>query len=256
MVSFRVPFYSLLNAIIAFEWRRFYIHQRIDGTVMEVQYAYLFRILVAGICGALIGYERKSRMKEAGIRTHLIVAIGSALMMVISKYGFQDQASWTGVGLDPSRVAAQVVSGIGFLGAGMIFMQKQTIKGLTTAAGVWATSGIGMTIGAGLYWVGLGVTLMILIAQKVLHSGFHWLATPKTEQIHIRIDDTPGVLDEIQTALKEKHIIILHFQAERNAGDMSELELELTVKLPAQCNTEQLFSIIQAIPAIKAFEVQ
>ena len=112
---------------------------------------FFFRILIAGICGGLIGYERNNRLKEAGIRTHLIVALAAALIMVVSKYGFSDVTTLKGVALDPSRIAAQIVTGVGFLGAGMIFVRNQTISGLTTAAGVWATAGIGMTIGAGLY---------------------------------------------------------------------------------------------------------
>ncbi|MFQ9490102.1 MAG: MgtC/SapB family protein [Bilophila wadsworthia] len=109
---------------------------------------FFFRILIAGICGGLIGYERNNRLKEAGIRTHLIVALAAALIMVVSKYGFSDVTTLKGVALDPSRIAAQIVTGVGFLGAGMIFVRNQTISGLTTA-GVWATAGIGMTIGAG-----------------------------------------------------------------------------------------------------------
>ncbi|KJZ82690.1 MgtC/SapB family protein, partial [Clostridium sp. IBUN13A] len=99
-----------------------------------IQLDYLLRLFIAAVCGMAIGYERKNRMKEAGIRTHFIVAIGAALIMIISKYGFQDQIGWPNMSLDPSRIAAQVVTGVGFLGAGVIFMQKQTIVGLTTAA--------------------------------------------------------------------------------------------------------------------------
>ena len=95
---------------------------------------FFFRILIAGICGGLIGYERNNRLKEAGIRTHLIVALAAALIMVVSKYGFSDVTTLKGVALDPSRIAAQIVTGVGFLGAGMIFVRNQTISGLTTAA--------------------------------------------------------------------------------------------------------------------------
>lgn len=105
---------------------------------LETQMEFLVRILLAGICGGIIGYERKSRNKEAGIRTHLIVASGAALIMIVSKYGFTDILGDKGIALDPSRIAAQIVTGVGFLGAGMIFMRKNTISGLTTAAGIWA----------------------------------------------------------------------------------------------------------------------
>ena len=151
---------------------------------------FFFRILIAGICGGLIGYERNNRLKEAGIRTHLIVALAAALIMVVSKYGFSDVTTLKGVALDPSRIAAQIVTGVGFLGAGMIFVRNQTISGLTTAAGVWATAGIGMTIGAGLYFLGVAATLLIVAAQMTLHKNFTWLNFPVAEQISMEIEDT------------------------------------------------------------------
>ncbi|MEG0457253.1 MAG: MgtC/SapB family protein, partial [Oscillospiraceae bacterium] len=122
---------------------------------------YLLRLIVAAICGAAIGYERKSRLKEAGLRTHLIVSLASALMMLVSKYGFFDlieQAAKFGteIKLDPSRVAAGIVTGIGFVGAGTIFIRKNIVSGLTTAAGIWATVGVGMAVGAGMYFIGIG----------------------------------------------------------------------------------------------------
>ncbi|WP_243283093.1 MgtC/SapB family protein [Clostridium beijerinckii] len=115
-----------------------------------MQLDYLLRLFIAAICGMAIGYERKNRMKEAGIRTHFIVAIGAALIMIISKYGFQDQIGWLNMSLDPSRIAAQVVTGVGFLGAGIIFYAKTNNSRINTAAGVWATAAIGLAIGSGL----------------------------------------------------------------------------------------------------------
>jgi len=138
----------------------------------------VFRILIAGICGFIIGFERKNRAKGAGIRTHFIVAASAALMMIISINGFGGMA-------DPSRMAAPIVSGVGFLGAGMIFVQKQTVTGLTTAAGIWATSGIGMAIGAGMYVVGISTTLILVLAQKFMHSHFTWLQTAKIKNIFV-----------------------------------------------------------------------
>ena len=98
---------------------------------------FFFRLLVAGVLGAIIGLDREYRAKEAGFRTHFLVALGSALFMIVSKYGFWDILGDTGIGLDPSRIAAQVVSGIGFLGAGTIIIQKLFVRGLTTAAGIY-----------------------------------------------------------------------------------------------------------------------
>ena len=112
-----------------------------------VQLEYLVRILGAAICGLLVGYERENHLKTAGIRTHTIVALASAVMMIISKYGFQDILALDHIGLDPSRVAAGIVTAIGFLGAGVIFTRNISVSGLTTAAGIWATVGIGMAFG-------------------------------------------------------------------------------------------------------------
>ena len=105
---------------------------------------FILRLFVAGILGAVVGLDREYRAKEAGYRTHFLVSLGSALIMVVSQYGFQDVILENSVSLDPSRVAAQVVSGIGFIGAGTIIIQKQFVRGLTTAAGIWATAGIGL----------------------------------------------------------------------------------------------------------------
>lgn len=130
---------------------------------LEIVAECLFRIICALILGFAIGYERKMRAKEAGVRTHAIVCIGSCLFVLISKYGFGD-------GADSARVAAQVVSGIGFLGAGMIFYHKHLLRGLTTAAGIWTTAAVGMTLGTGMYLVALGVTLILILFQLIMHN--------------------------------------------------------------------------------------
>ena len=120
---------------------------------------FFIRMIVACLCGACIGIERTKRFKEAGIRTHIIVCCASALIMVVSKYGFADLTGVDGMdfngtkGVDASRIASQVVSGISFLGAGLIYKNGSAVKGLTTAAGIWATSGIGLAIGAGLTYL-------------------------------------------------------------------------------------------------------
>ena len=135
---------------------------------------FLLRIFVACLCGAAIGYERSRRFKEAGIRTHVIVCCAAALMMIVSKYGFADLEGVrylpSGAGTaDPSRIASQVVSGIGFLGAGAIFRHKNAVKGLTTAAGLWATAGIGLAVGAGMYVIGVSTTCIICLLQVLMH---------------------------------------------------------------------------------------
>ncbi len=152
------------------------------------------RLVIAVLCGAFIGYERKHRGKGAGTRTHSIVAIASCLMMIISQYGFEDffnNFNLIGIEkrIDPSRVAAQIVSGIGFLGAGMIFIQKNVVTGLTTAAGIWATAGIGMAIGGGMYFLGIACTAIIVILQHLLHRNPKLSSTIVENEMHFCIDD-------------------------------------------------------------------
>ncbi len=140
---------------------------------MSLYWDFTIRLIAASLMGVVIGLEREYRSKEAGYRTHFLVALGSALMMIVSQYGFDDVLSKDLVRLDPSRLAAQVVSGIGFIGAGtIILLQKQIVRGLTTAAGIWATSGIGLAVGAGMYKIGIAATILFLIGVEVLNFFF------------------------------------------------------------------------------------
>ncbi|MDO4861502.1 MAG: MgtC/SapB family protein [Eubacteriales bacterium] len=133
------------------------------------------RLLLACVFGSAIGFERSKRFKEAGIRTHIIVCCGAALFMIVSKYGFADLTMGDGSpfsgtrGADPARVAAQVVSGISFLCAGVIFKNSGTVKGLTTAAGLWFTAGIGLTTGAGMLLIAFVATLLVCLLQILMH---------------------------------------------------------------------------------------
>ena len=132
---------------------------------------FLIRLLLSAGLGALVGLERSKRQKEAGVRTHCIIACTSALFMILSKYAFVDTAIGAdGLrGADPARIAAQVVSGISFLGAGVIFKNGNSIRGLTTAAGMWGTAAIGMAVGAGMYWLGLIEAAILVAIQIILH---------------------------------------------------------------------------------------
>ena len=143
---------------------------------------FILRLFVASVLGAIIGLERGYRAKEAGFRTHFLVAMGSALFMILSQYGFeqllfQSRDAGLNVRLDPSRIAAQVVSGIGFIGAGTIIFQRHVVRGLTTAAGLWVTSAIGMTCGAGLYLLATASTVLVLICLETLNYFFQKFGT-------------------------------------------------------------------------------
>lgn len=128
------------------------------------------RLFIAALLGSIIGFEREYRAKEAGIRTHFLVALGSALFMILSEYGFDAVlADHKEYSFDPSRIAAQVVTGIGFIGAGTIILQKHVVRGLTTAAGLWVTAAIGLTCGGGLYPLAIAATVLVLICLEVLN---------------------------------------------------------------------------------------
>ena len=130
---------------------------------------FILRLFVAALLGGIIGLEREYREKAAGLRTHFLVALGSALFMIVSAYGFDGALTNSQMRLDVSRIAAQVVSGIGFIGAGTIIFQKNSIHGLTTAACVWVTAAIGLTCGAGMYLLAVSATLLVLIGLEAFN---------------------------------------------------------------------------------------
>ncbi len=156
----------------------------------------IIRLLVAGVLGAMIGLEREYRAKDAGLRTHFLVTLGSALIMLVSQWGFESCLDSAQVRIaDPSRVAAQIVSGIGFIGAGTILMQKQFVRGLTTAAGLWVAAGIGMAVGGGLYTIAViatifaiaGLELFTILMKNVKTKGTLLIFTTKNRDdlIHV-----------------------------------------------------------------------
>lgn len=217
------------------------------------QLEYVLRLLAAGICGAAIGFERKNRLKEAGIRTHLIVSLASALMMIISKYGFYDVLANDSIRLDPSRVAAGIVSGIGFLGTGMILIRNKSISGLTTAAGVWATMGVGMAIGGGLYVLGLCAAAIIILAQIILHRNLHWLKMPLVEPIVVHLYDNAEAIAFLQQQLNSHQIQVVSLKADKAEAGM--LEVSLIVKLPSGYEVLQLVSLFDESPYIQSVEL-
>ena len=143
----------------------------------------LIDLLLSVLLGFLIGMERKMRSKEAGIRTHTIVCFGSALMMLISIHAFGDSS-------DAGRVAAQIVSGVGFLGAGIIVYRQQEVRGLTTAAGVWATAGVGMACGGGMYLIAIGATVLLVLVQCLFHLPWGIFKTKRTYSVKIEFIQT------------------------------------------------------------------
>lgn len=214
------------------------------------QMDFLLRIFIAGICGGMIGYERKNRHKEAGVRTHLMVALASALMMVVSKYGFNDILS-DYIKLDPSRVAAGIVTGVGFLGAGMIFMRKHTINGLTTSAGIWATVGVGMAVGGGMYFIGVAATMMIVLLQIILHKNLRILRNFNTEQICVKLREDE--LDGLRDTFAAQDIQIMNIKVERQEADI--LLVKMDVNFPSQYDAFQIMDLFKSHEGVSSIEL-
>ena len=211
---------------------------------MELYVMYVFRLVVASVCGVVIGFERTNRAKEAGLRTHCIVACASCLMMLVSIYGFINIPNITN--RDPARIAAQIVSGIGFLGAGMVFVKRQMISGLTTAAGIWATAGIGMAIGCGMYVVGVSGTLLILLAQTILHFRSRFTAKPKSKILTVKSIENADMIKEKFT---ENKIIVYDTNIVKKNGLFTYV---FYIEIPCDLNEEEFLRAIPYDCALKS----
>ncbi|MBQ4515832.1 MAG: MgtC/SapB family protein [Clostridia bacterium] len=218
------------------------------------QLIFLLRIFLACVCGFVIGFERKNRSKEAGIRTHCVVASAAALMMIVSKYAFFDVVQsdlfpGVDVRLDPSRVASTIASGIGFLGAGMIFVQKSTVTGLTTAAGIWATSGVGMAMGAGMYFIAICATLIVVMVQIIFHLKFRWLKVMRVKELRIQNVAEEGYLAQMKNEFAKRKILINNVSIEKVADCRN---FTFTVEIPREIDEEELMMSINYDCSLKS----
>jgi putative Mg2+ transporter-C (MgtC) family protein len=170
------------------------------------QWALLLPALLALVLSALIGMERELRAKSAGMRTHTLVGLGAAVFMIVSKYGFGDLTDVAGISLDPSRIAAQVVSGIGFIGGGLIFVRRDIVRGLTTAATVWLAAAVGVAAGAGLSLLAVGTT----VGHFLITTGFPPIARalarrrPQVPVLRLDYFDGQGVLRTVLSACTDQ----------------------------------------------------
>ena len=214
---------------------------------------FFIRILLSAVLGALVGLERTKRQKEAGIRTHCIIACAAAVFMILSKYAFVDPADVLGTrGADGARIAAQVVSGISFLGAGVIFKNGNSIRGLTTAAGIWATSASGMAIGAGMYWVGLITTVIMMVAQVVLHRFPVAGDAAVTQELAVSMADTPELHQALTRLLNDHGGCVTDSALSR---DDVHIAMELTVRLAEPITYEEALRFMQEHPGVERLSV-
>jgi len=204
----------------------------IENITLVQELEFLIRIVIASLCGALIGLERTRRFKEAGIRTHILVACASALMMVVSKYGFADLVSGghflAGTdGADASRIAAQVICGISFLGAGVIFKHGSSVRGLTTAAGIWATAGIGIAIGAGMYLEGIFVTILVMLSQFLMHKITLGKDLVEAITVDVRVYDGDRFKGDFEKALAIRNSNATYLAVKKNDDNTVSYKISL-----------------------------
>jgi putative Mg2+ transporter-C (MgtC) family protein len=201
-----------------------------SGQILEM----LIRLILAAILGGIVGIERSRRFKDAGVRTHSVVACAASLMMMISKYGFLDILGRAGIGnTDPARIAAGVVTGVSFLGAGIIFRDKQqhSIKGLTTAAGIWCVAGIGMAAGAGVYFLAVFATIFVVILQFLMHKIQIGNDRYNNARMQVVINDDPDAVKRMDKRLKDWGILISDTLVTR---DDDTLCYDLDIKAPSR----------------------
>ena len=222
---------------------------------MMLNVDFMLRLLVAGILGAIIGLDREYRAKEAGYRTHFLVSLGSALIMIVSQYGFQEIIKEKSVTRDPSRVAAQVVSGIGFIGAGTIILQKQIVRGLTTAAGIWATAGIGLAVGAGMYAIGIATTVLTLIGLELLSYIFKSVGM-KSSMIAFSTNNK-DTLKQIADRFNSKDYMIVSYEMQTlHPGEMESYQVTMVIKSKRNNDEGHLLSLMQNFPDVTVQRIE
>lgn len=215
---------------------------------------FILRLLAATAMGAAIGLEREYHAKEAGLRTHLLVALGSCLFMILSVYGFDFMLGREHVSFDPSRIAAQVVTGIGFIGAGTIIFQKQVVRGLTTAAGLWVTAAIGLACGNGMYWVALITTAIVLVSLGLINLYVPYFSQ-KERQVTFLVEDYT-VLTEILESLRKEKITVLNYEmhkdAEENDGKML---VSIEIRMKRYDNPKEITSILKNFKKVDLVQI-
>ncbi len=212
----------------------------------------LLRIALAGALSGLIGMERQLRSKEAGLRTHILVGIGSAMFMIVSKYGFNDILQASHIALDPSRIAAQVVSGMGFLGAGTIIIQKQIVKGLTTAAGLWVTAAIGLVIGSGMYEIGIYGTLLALVVLETFRRiSYRVIGRNLTLIFQLKPKSVPLVL----IALQRRDVRTGKVTLANRDGETGLCEMMVDVTLSRKVVPEKMYDVLLEINGVQSLEI-
>lgn len=218
------------------------------------------RMLLAMVLGGIIGFEREHRDRAAGLRTHILVCIGSALIMLLSMYGFTDFVNESSVRMDPARLAAQVITGIGFLGAGVILFNGFSITGLTTAASLWVVAAIGLAIGAGFYYAAILSTLIVLFSLSILNKVEEISHRMKRKYIlNIKVLSNPDIVDKIESILKLNDIKVESFRTvAKREKEKNEPIVSMTIKvrLTKKYSYMKLMGALQEMEEIEEISIE
>jgi putative Mg2+ transporter-C (MgtC) family protein len=206
----------------------------------------LLRLFLAAVFGGCVGIDRQRHEWAAGLRTHMLVCMGSALVMIVSAYGFRDVLPEDHVTLDPSRVAAQVISGIGFLGAGTIlFLKHEVVKGLTTAAGLWTVAGIGLATGGGLYFAASATTVLVLIILIVLKPYKKKLTVERLfSEVHLKINRQLVSLAQVEQILNTMHIDYNHIRM--NTTELEQI-CSIEIRFDEAVDHKEILSLVETL---------
>lgn len=207
----------------------------------------LIRLVLAGVLGAIIGLERESHRRPAGFRTHTLVSVGSALVMLVSAYGLSRGGTsfWP---YDPTRIAAQVVSGIGFLGAGTILREGPTVRGLTTAASLWVVAGIGLAAGAGFYLGAVVATALAVVVLVWLSRIEREVLASKETVLSLVVSDQPGQLGAVASILGRHGINIRGVEITQQEG--ARAALQITVDVPPRADRSRMLAELSALEGV------
>lgn len=209
----------------------------------------VLRLLIAAGLGSLIGAERERLIWAAGLRTHMLVCVGACLFMVVSAYGFAGVMG-PGIVLDPSRVAAQVVSGIGFLGAGSILLRGDLVRGLTTAASLWTVAAIGLAVGGGLYVEAVAATVIILVILAGIKPLEKWYqARNQTLDMRLKVDSGKMTLDTLKDVLGFRAHRISRFVCVPGPDGLSD-EVTITIKRLSNDDKADIVRKLSGLPAV------
>lgn len=235
----------------------------IHNTIWHISHFDLtLRMILSLVLGGCIGLEREMSNHAAGLRTHILVCLGSTTIMLLSIYGFSDFMNDTTVRGDPARLAAQVISGIGFLGAGAIMRNGSTVSGLTTAASIWVVAAIGLSVGAGFYYVSFLTAILVLFCLFVLNHWEKYLIRKRKQiEFTLGVSDKPASLSEVINKLVTMNIQVLHIQTGSSMERMNENDssCKITIRISVSASNDEitltnLLNTIGEIPDVLLIE--